>query len=169
MSKRAWGGSWLCLVHVQAVFRGNEEHQPLAETLLLLFCFYLPALRLRLSPLCLFALSPSPQALRRLSCQPRRQAELNQTNLQKGKRDHRCAPPPPPPETPLTFSMEEELCCRRTGRGQRKREASRSVLRGLCSGVACWQLSMSSLLAHGGLSPSDNTALCNKGGLSHQQ
>lgn len=64
---------------------------------ILLFSGDLPALCVVATVFAALLPCPSPQTLLHLSCWPRRRAELNQSNLQNGKRAHRhaCSPLPP--------------------------------------------------------------------------
>lgn len=106
--------------------------------------------------------SPSWQALLHLSCRPQSWAEHIQSNLQKGKRAHRHTSP-----LPLLLRLSWHLVkekMRHVGlsaesKQRNTRESSRlrvqSFLWGLRSSVAGWQLSISSPMANGGLSPSD--------------
>lgn len=118
--------------------------------------------------------SASLQTLPSLSCQPRRRAELNQTNLQKGKRHHHHSSSPLPPLLLRRgWHLVNGKLCHIWWGAERKqwntRESSplgvQSILQGLRCSVAGWLLSLSSSMANGGLSTSDNTPLCNRDGL----
>lgn len=132
-----------------------------------------------LSALCVASLvfaaslpSFSLQTLLHLSCWLWRRAGLNQSKLQNHKRAHHDAPSTLPPLLlRRNWHLVKKKLSRWTGCRERKqrntRESSRlgvqSGLPGLCSSVTGWHLSMSSPLANGGLSPSDNAPLCSKG------
>lgn len=70
-------------------YRNSQAH-------ILLFSGDLPALCDSTSVLSASLPSPSLQTLQSLNCQPQRSAELNQTNLHKGKRHHHHASSPLP-------------------------------------------------------------------------
>lgn len=145
-------------------YRNSQAH-------ILLFSGNLQPLCVSTSVLSASLASASLQTLPSLSCQPRRRAELNQTNLQKGKRHHHHSSSPLPPLLLRRgWHLVNENLCHIWWGAERKqwntRESSplgvRSILQGLCCSVAGWLLSLSSSLANGGLSTSDNTPLCNK-------
>lgn len=146
-------------------YRNSQAH-------ILLFSGNSPPLCVSTSVLSASLPSASLQTLPSLSCQPRRRAELNQTNLQKGKRHHHSSPPLPPLLLRRGWHLVNEKLCHIWWGAERKqwntRESSplgvQSILQGLRCSVAGWLLSWSSSLANGGLSTSDNTPLCNKDG-----
>lgn len=163
----AYSSCFLCRQwRTMPYYRNSQAH-------ILLFSGDLP-LCLSTSVLSASLPSASLQTIPSLSCQPRRQAELNQTNLQKGKRHHQHSSPPLPPLL-LRHSwhlVNEKLCHIWWGAERKQwntRESSplgvQSILQGLRCSVAGWLLSLSSSLENGGLSTSDNTPLCNQDGL----
>lgn len=145
-----------------------------SQTHILLFSGDLPALCVSASVFPASLPSPSLQTLLHPSCWPQKRTEFNRSNFlerEEGPPLRFFSSSSSPLEIWLTFG-EGEIVLRWTGCKERKQRNTRdssqlrvqSVLLGLCSSVAGWQLSVSSPLANGGLSPSDNTPLCSKGG-----
>lgn len=119
--------------------------------------------------------SPSRQTLLHLSCRPQRRAELTQSNLQKGKRAHRCASPPRPPPLLLRPSwhlVKEKLCHVGLGAERENRGTPESRLNSECkafcgdfapvlqAGSSQWVLQWQMAASH----PLINTPLCSKSG-----